>query len=994
MASNPLQDANEVELMLKEQMAPSKENLIEPPPAEKGLDDSEYTSICGKADVLQCCPSPHQLKDATLCNRLVMACFAVVLLWMSSLSVALSIVQHAIPTPATEAVYTTCNYALEVSSSERKDYIACADRQLASCDLAFDEAIEGTLTTVLGNFDYNSELLEAAKGAQEACAAAVTNAQAALGAWQEGGADYTIAYDTAVCEDDDVNQCTVACSLDDSSASSRSNKSCTCGEVQAMVNDVSQVRSESFGQVSGYAGYAASVVDALNRYSSDRAKYDAEYIANHTTNMPEALAMALAMVASPHINGINVSIDGLVPDVDALISCVSLRDATNFSSCVGYDSVRERYTAVMSQLEAQAAAARETFEEYASAGAQYYDDVTTAMNSMRDFFDSFDSYVLANEIDTSTFDDWYLIGIDDFLVSAPNWPSGVGITSGLNAIPSANDIWAAVSPAYEQFLTNISLASLKTRNFAEKWSLAVSELTSKFPGFTLDDYNPPQYSDYSDLDKNATAAQKRHADETTAFKSEQGDALDAFAQLDGSANDDDALLFGGFNFSVSDGAASFVSGLYFPFVPLVGSSLKANLWMTSVGDLASLLVIFDMLYRTYRSFAIFARFWSRSGVAIPDVDMRVDRDQVKFAFMSPTRMILHLVTTPTVWNAIIAIFAAIFVVYFCAIYVPVLTAYKQGCVTGQTNGTFLSNNLYSVAYNYAASDGNEDVFNGLSDFNVAKADYCSTYAASTQAQQSEDELFVKSLKAAQRTTRDDAHLMAQCVDEAAMDEAFTRACCGSTGYDACSAYGTDDAWFNASLVCPINDFTAAPFQPVGTYLKEPACAIPAAWDDWALKDAVFLCSDIPDCASTCSGPSQPLLHTVTEQCSCSAEWLLHASFLRSALGTVVYFLLNGSRIKVLSGLCKLLWRYLSPGVFTYKATCDHRGNVLAPRDTEKFHSFTGPGGSLKKELDRTLRRFTRGAWLEICVAAAMHALWIYFLAAASQDIQYDPAANH
>ena len=213
MASNPLQDANEVELMLKEQMAPSKENLIEPPPAEKGLDDSEYTSICGKADVLQCCPSPHQLKDATLCNRLVMACFAVVLLWMSSLSVALSIVQHAIPTPATEAVYTTCNYALEVSSSERKDYIACADRQLASCDLAFDEAIEGTLTTVLGNFDYNYELLEAAKGAQEACAAAVTNAQAALGAWQEGGADYTIAYDTAVCEDDDVNQCTVACSL-------------------------------------------------------------------------------------------------------------------------------------------------------------------------------------------------------------------------------------------------------------------------------------------------------------------------------------------------------------------------------------------------------------------------------------------------------------------------------------------------------------------------------------------------------------------------------------------------------------------------------------------------------------------------------------------------------------------------------------------------------------------------------------------------------------
>jgi len=980
--------------MLKEQMEPSKESLTEPPPAEKGLVDSEFTSICGKADVLQCCPSPYQLNDATLCNRLVMASFAVVLLWMSSLSVALSIVQHAIPTPASEAVYTTCNYALEVSSSERKDYIACADRQLAACDSAFDDAIEGTLTTVLSNFDYNSELLEAAKAAQRACATAATNAQAALGAWQEGGSDYTISYDASVCEDDDVSQCIVACSLDDTSTKSNSNKSCTCGEVQSMVNDVSQVRSESFGQVSGYAGYTTSVVNSLARYSSDRAKYDAEYIANHTGNMQEALAMALAMVAGPHINGINVSIDGLLPGADALISCVSLRDATNFSSCEGYDSVRERYTAVVGQLEAQAASARETFEAYAAAGAQYFDDVTVAMITMRDFFDSFDSYVLAKELDTSSLDDWYLISIDDFLVDAPTWPSGVGITSALETIPSANAIWAAVSPAYEQFLGNISLASLKTHNFAKKWSLTVSALTATFPGFGLEDYHPPQYSDYSDVDENATAAQKRHTEEATAFKSEQGDALDAFAQVDESGNDDDAMLFGGFNFSVSDDAASFVSGLYFPFVPLVGSSLRANLWMTSVGDLASLLVAFDIIYRAYRSFAIFAKFWSRSGVAIPDVDMRVDRDQVKFAFMAPPRMVLHLATTPAVWAAIIGLFAAVFVLYFCAVYVPVLTAYKQGCVTGQTNGTFLSNNLYSVAYNYAASDGNEDLFNGLSDFNVAKADYCSTYSASTKAQQNEDELFVKSLKAAQRTTRDDVYLMAQCIDEDAMDEAFTRACCGSSGYDACSAYGTDDAWFNASLVCPLNDLTSAPFQPVGTYLNEPACALPSSWDDWALKDAVFLCSDVPDCASTCSGPSQPLLRTVTEQCSCSSEWLLHASFLRSAIGAVVYLLLNASRATVLSGLCKLLWRYLSPGVFTYKATCDHRGNVLAPRDTEKFHSFTGPGGSLKKELDRTLRRFTGRAWLEIGAAAAMHALWIYFLVAASQNIQYDPTANH
>jgi hypothetical protein len=92
--------------------------------------DNDLTSFCGTCDVMNCCPSRQQLNDMTLCNRMVMATVAVILLWTSSLGVSLAIVRYALPTPANGAVYTTCSYAYEVSADERNSYIDCANRQI------------------------------------------------------------------------------------------------------------------------------------------------------------------------------------------------------------------------------------------------------------------------------------------------------------------------------------------------------------------------------------------------------------------------------------------------------------------------------------------------------------------------------------------------------------------------------------------------------------------------------------------------------------------------------------------------------------------------------------------------------------------------------------------------------------------------------------------------------------------------------------------------
>jgi len=527
---------------------------------------------------------------------------------------------------------------------------------------------------------------------------------------------------------------------------------------------------------------------------------------------------------------------------------------------------------------------------------------------------------------------------------------------------------------------------------AEDWYAEIDTYTVNAPELSPDDYNPPQYEDYAtDGSTNTTEAQQNHEEASDEFIAEEAVALNAFAELEEEEGDD--FSFDPFNFTLGDDAYNYVVNTYFPFEPLSPSEVEFDVWMLSLTHLANLLIIFDYVYRAYRSIYIFARFWSRSGLQIPDVDMRVDRDNAKTLFQSNTQLLFQFITSPLVWGAIFLGFFGMFVVYVCQIYIPIYNTYVDGCVRGTTNGTFLTSNLYSIAYNYAAEDGNEDYFNGIEDYNVGKTDVCAAYATSTQEQQNEDQLFLNSLTTSQRNTRDDMYLMAQCIDTTTMDDLFLKACCGQSPYDACSAYGNDDEWFNSTWICPKDEYTGVPFDPPSTYMAVEACQQPADWGEWELRDAVFYCADIPDCALTCSGPSKEILRTVTEQCGCMVEWLVHSSWFKFTIAACIYLLMNASRIMLNRALCKVFWQYLSPGIFTYKATCDNYGNVLAPRGTEKFESFTGPNGALKDRLDWTLRRYVRTAWIEIIFALGLNLPWIFFLRLASHNIQYDPNAQ-
>jgi len=59
--------------------------------------------------------------------------------------------------------------------------------------------------------------------------------------------------------------------------------------------------------------------------------------------------------------------------------------------------------------------------------------------------------------------------------------------------------------------------------------------------------------------------------------------------------------------------------------------------------------------------------------------------------------------------------------------------------------------LYSIAYNYASEDGNDNAYNGVQNYNEMYTKYCSTYSKSSQTQQNQDEVSLNNIETNQET---------------------------------------------------------------------------------------------------------------------------------------------------------------------------------------------------------------------------------------------------
>ena len=239
-----------------------------------------------------------------------------------------------------------------------------------------------------------------------------------------------------------------------------------------------------------------------------------------------------------------------------------------------------------------------------------------------------------------------------------------------------------------------------------------------------------------------------------------------------------------------------------------------------------------------------------------------------------------------------------------------------------------------------------------------------------------------------------------CIDVNTLDPQVRGACCGLAGYPACdSALGEPNGY-----ACPLNEFpdVPVPFKVPSSYIMEPTCQTAMVGEDWLLEDAVYNCEELPTCDLSCGGPTRPIMEHVSKQCGCMIEWGAHSIWIQLFLTVIIFVLMNMSRIGLVTGVSKLFWSSLHPGLFTFKGTATRDGELVVGREfaeTEGEKEKQLEAGAekglgkrfgilIKEGLDKILPKYRLKGVPQVLMGLAINIPWIYALKNLGYNIAY------
>ncbi|CAM9985513.1 unnamed protein product, partial [Choristocarpus tenellus] len=532
----------------------------------------------------------------------------------------------------------------------------------------------------------------------ETCNGSVKTAQTALRTWTAQGVGHSVSYSGR-------------CSSKDEAL------------VRDFIGDPSSARETILAEVLAFTEATQDRVLTLKSYAQARAKYDAEYIANKSIIFNVFAEERIKNITLPFLIAINETFDGLAGDVDTLVACISPReDDISFEggdSCPGMISARELYDEIRSILDRQLEAARDGFEKYQTAFEDYVEGAQLSYANMEWFWIT--AMKVASRLrkegsGLEGFTNWTLTPLENFEIPTVDVPHENGILVGLETTSSVDDIWESVQKAYNtSFATNFSIASARVQNLAEAWQLATEARLSNIKvAFNLDDYNPPTYNnaaDYISSQEFLQAEQDEHEALAEAYKIRSRALLDSLgpAAANISFPSTNSLET---NFSMNYKSSNFFSSVEYSFVDFSSSSIYYGEWLVSFSLLGALLMAADFLFRSVSSLRLIVQFWSRAGLCMPDADMRIDRvsSATGDLLTDMKSAVLIVLTHPASTFFLASAVTAMLCYNLASVYVPLFRDYQAGCVEHTKTGTFFTQNLYSIAYNYAADEGNRDMW--------------------------------------------------------------------------------------------------------------------------------------------------------------------------------------------------------------------------------------------------------------------------------------------
>jgi len=883
-------------------------------------------------------PKPRLILDPTRVNRLLVCIFAVVLLWGTTLRVAIAVTQAALPSTTVEAVYDSCEYAFDEALRQEGLYAECAGAQMRSCERSLDEQFSRELEASRSAAASNAATIEAASSSRTQCSADMTDALSLLSAWvalndvAENGAVYELAF--------------------------RGGSACSAAErvaIRDMVGDAAALSSEAYRASADFADESVGAVAHVAGYAKDVHKYNRGYVGNKTDGIQAWLEGSLTDAHLRHGLNLNLTIaafiDGLEAEYGALLACVAPVDGAQDSCQIGAAEVRSARRQLEDAIEEvffQGMEVHATLKGYEAYVDDFLRVVTPLYKQQKDFFNAVDGFFRGIGIDPGSLSFWPDIPFSrwfpDYTLELPT----VDVTDTFdtyNIDDKLDAIYASVAGA-----TDAYAADLRTLSAQADLSALNAELSALPNSAVLKphDYEPPVYIDRGGQAYAADEVDVGLDGEVSAFQGTAEEYSAVMEQILEALNDAERT-------NVTDGAADaattaanvtysdglqFVSNLDFKIVGLSASRVAFADWLLSFDSLADVLVLFDYLWRLYYTFVIIHRFWRRGGLRVPDVDVRVDGRGASGAAETPLQRAARLLTLPAVPVIVAALFAVIAASIMSTVLVPLFLEYRAGCVdnsyqgrmdgvSGEGTGTFLTENMYSMAYNYASRGGNQRIYDGLDAFNVRRTELCAEHGTDSTNAHAADDAYFRSIVASHSSNFERNELLERCIDVDAMDAMISEACSCEEGAASCSADRTYTRCPRRSDASPYEPLSAT-IGPDGVDLGRGPCDVDLSDNTtWHLRDATFDCANLDACHYGCSGVNAELLLGLTYDCGCEFEFLGFSGIAAGALAILIYALAQASRALAVAGVIRVNWAKLHPGVFTFRATCDEGGRQLA-----------------------------------------------------------------
>ena len=251
----------------------------------------------------------------------------------------------------------------------------------------------------------------------------------------------------------------------------------------------------------------------------------------------------------------------------------------------------------------------------------------------------------------------------------------------------------------------------------------------------------------------------------------------------------------------------------FNFERLTAPGIDFDIWFLKFTSLGDLVFLVDFFFRIYFSIRMCYRYWQVNQVKIPHIDIRTQKEMVNPFQMSNGRIVIHFFTNPVVGALLGSAVLLMTVTAITTVYLPLYSEYRDGCIPVEASGTFISENIYSSAYNFAYRGGSSSLVKSTDAFEVLKSNTCSSMYIPSASKQAADTGDVATNLRSMLTVGEHMGIFEKCIDIEFIDGMFNRACCNQTGYGICDDYKE----LSLNTTCPINNLPvpSVPFSPPG-----------------------------------------------------------------------------------------------------------------------------------------------------------------------------------